>query len=237
MATSNFDYDYLKPHQPIGPLSSDFKGPGPQYKLPSLTGYRRHDPQSVHPKAPAWTFPGRYPDRNVKNDSPGPIYNIQRDHEGGVSLKGRLPSIRPTSAPGPGAYSPEHSGPSARTSGPSYSMTGRQHGNGRDLSPGPAAYSPERYSDRGRGATISGRHDTTGEDGSPGPAAYNPRLPGKEGVSIKGRYGGELESVGPGPAGYLPGLGDSTKRNTPAWSMGGRYGRSEVNDQPGPGII
>jgi hypothetical protein len=236
MSHSNWDYDYLKPHRPIGPTAADFNGPGPQYKLPSLTGYKRHDPQSVHPKAPAWTIPGRYPDRNIKNDTPGPIYDIARDHEGGVTIKGRLPSLRPGSAPGPGAYSPEHSGPSAKSTAPSYSIGGRHPTGARDLSPGPGAYSPERYSGEGRGATIAGRYQTTSEDHSPGPAAYKPRT-GRSGpeYSIKGRYNGEAENVGPGPAEYYPGIGDSTKRTLPSWSMGGRHRGANVDDLPGPG--
>lgn len=230
------EYDYLKPHRPIGPTAADFNGPGPQYKLPSLTGYKRHDPQSSHPKAPAWSIPGRYPERNVMNDTPGPIYDVSRNHEGGVTIKSRLPSLRPGSAPGPGAYAPEHSGPSARSTAPSYSMSGRHPKGVESQGPGPGAYSPGRYSDDVRGATITGRHETGTEEQSPGPAAYKPRT-GRSGpeYSIKGRYDNDLEAVGPGPGQYYPGIGDSTKRSLPSWSFGGRHDRSNVDDLPGPG--
>ena len=103
----------------------------------------------------------------------------------------------------------------------------------RDVGPGPAAYSPE--SRRKDGFSFGVRPNQFEEDKSPGPAAYKPRASRRDGFSIAGRPQDNIDDVGPGPAGYYPGIGDSTKRSLPAWSMGGKHRPVDADNLPGPG--
>ena len=103
----------------------------------------------------------------------------------------------------------------------------------RDTGPGPAAYSPETR--RKNGFSFGGRSEQQGEDNSPGPAAYHPQQSRRGGISMGGRPQDYMDDLGPGPGEYYPGLGDSTKRSLPAWSIAGRHREPDSDELPGPG--
>ena len=132
-------YNYTKPR---GPIAAMYSSPGPCYALPGLVGQKTHDPRSEHNKGPAYPFGVRH--GKFKDDcSPGPCYypspKYSRVGPDGVphySLYSRQKDGTMFKVPGPGAYSPEHSGPSAKFRAPTY-LFGIRHRNKRtDNTPG-----------------------------------------------------------------------------------------------------
>ena len=136
-------YNYTKPR---GPIAAMYSSPGPCYALPGLVGQPRHDPRSVHYKGPAYPFGIRH--GKFKDEcSPGPTYypspKIYRDGQDGTphySLYSRPRDSTLFKTPGPGAYSPEKSGPTARQSPPAYSFGTRHRGRKTDNVPGKYHY-------------------------------------------------------------------------------------------------
>ena len=132
-------YNYTKPR---GPIAAMYSSPGPCYALPGLVGQPRHDPRSVHYKGPAYPFGIRH--GKFKDEcSPGPTYypspKIYRDGQDGTphySLYSRPRDSTLFKTPGPGAYSPERAGPTAKSSPPAYSFGTRHRGRKTDNVPG-----------------------------------------------------------------------------------------------------
>ena len=137
-------YNYTKPR---GPIAAMYSSPGPCYALPGLVGQPRHDPRSVHYKGPAYPFGIRH--GKFKDEcSPGPTYypspKIYRDGQDGTphySLYSRPRDTMLFKTPGPGAYSPERSGPTAKSSPPAYSFGTRHRGRKTDDIPGKYIFS------------------------------------------------------------------------------------------------
>ena len=136
-------YNYTKPR---GPVSAMYGTPGPAvYQLPGLMGQTTHDPRSSHSKAPAYPFGVRH--GKYKDDcSPGPCHHLDskyyRDGKDGTpqySLYSRPKDCTQFRTPGPGAYSPESSGPMSKYEAPKYSFGTR--GKYRRLDNTPAANS------------------------------------------------------------------------------------------------
>lgn len=133
-------YQYTLPR---GPVMASFRGPGPCYGLPGLTGQVGHDARSTHNRAPGY-YMGLRLRSSQKSASPGPVYlpqhKIYRDGKDGtphISLGDRRPMTAGLAVPGPGAYSPERTrGSSAHLQAPSYSFRKRTALARRDKTPG-----------------------------------------------------------------------------------------------------
>lgn len=103
-------YPYTRPR---GPVAAMFSSPGPIYKLPPLVGEKNHDFESIHIKAPAYSFGHRYK-INEYERSPGPaayaqnakVTNHGPDPGPSFSLKQRLDSKIHSVGPGPAQYLP-----------------------------------------------------------------------------------------------------------------------------------
>jgi len=181
-------YEYTKPR---GPIAAMYSSPGPCYGLPTLIGQQTHDPRSVHNKFPSYSFGIRH--GKFKDDcSPGPCYypdpKIYRDGKDGTqhySLYGRQRDANLFKTPGPGAYSPETSGPMAHFRHPAYSFGTRNRHRRNDNTPAPNNYSlPGMIGKTVQSSkmqmpsyTLSGRQKTGSfaEDlaKAPGPGTYN----------------------------------------------------------------
>ena len=136
-------YNYTKPR---GPIAAMYSSPGPCYGLPGLVGQNTHDPRSVHHKGPAYPFGIRH--GKWRDDaSPGPCYLPQakcyRDGMDGAphySLYSRQRENLGFKTPGPGAYSPEASGPLSKYEAPKYSFGIRHRHRRTDNTPGKFHY-------------------------------------------------------------------------------------------------
>jgi hypothetical protein len=169
----------------------------------------------------------------ANNTSPSPVHREQyystmnRSTDRNMTeSKGRpghqTQSSRPL--PGPGTYSPEHSGPAARKTIQTYSFGSRPRQRSWDNDvPGPGSYSPEKSIDVPRsnrfaaGPTFGSRHRTS-VDNLPGPGSYNvnPHVT-RSGKSGGPRYsiGGRLQTDVPkdrSPVNRLPGFKDSQRQ-------------------------
>ncbi|NWR94286.1 ODF3A protein, partial [Furnarius figulus] len=63
-----------RPHRPRGPISAQYRTPGPKYGAPSNVGYQQHDP--TRHRAPAYTF-GLKAWLDPLNRTPGPKYLVR----------------------------------------------------------------------------------------------------------------------------------------------------------------
>merc|ERR1712113_614689 len=139
-----------RPHRPRGPISAQFKSPGPKYGLPAALG----NPQ-MHDKrkniAPAYSFGVKH--KNFTNNhSPGPKFNIEasltRHGRSGAphySLYSRTQSAKAFNTPGPGTYRNENVKVTHKGA-PKYSLSSRAKSGGTNKTPGPAAYMLPRSS-------------------------------------------------------------------------------------------
>lgn len=133
-------YNYTIPRRP--PAAS-FRGPGPCYALPGLTGQRNHDPRSTFFKRPAYVF-GLRPVVPPNFCTPAPYFVSPKIHRDGkdasieYSMTGRPRGIKPPLVPGPGAYSPLMT---HFTRIPAYSMGMRTRLRRSDSNPAPNCYS------------------------------------------------------------------------------------------------
>ncbi|GAB1864338.1 Outer dense fiber protein 3 [Camponotus japonicus] len=208
-------------------------GPGPVYKLPTLIGYRDHDP-SRH-RNPAYSMRARI---GIKTYAigPGPHYNIRNLTKSGSD---RPPAYTITDRkilklqdlmPGPGAYSPELCPPmNHNRRAPAYSMKSRGVIRILDEGPGPNSYSlptcigPKVPDKRAQGAfSISHYHEIREKFMSPGPAAYiniDYNMIKRRGpaYSLKGRHILSEKYRSPAPVFYP--LYDTQKR-APMYSFG-----------------
>merc|ERR1712232_708950 len=136
-------YNYTKPR---GPIAAMYSSPGPCYGLPGLVGERGHDSRSVHCKGASYSFGirhGKYKD----DSSPGPCYALKKgyyrdgwDGSPHYSLYGRTKDRVNFCTPGPGAYSPENSGPQSFDSPPAFSFGTRHRHRRTDNTPAPNSY-------------------------------------------------------------------------------------------------
>lgn len=129
--------------KPRGPIAAMYNSPGPMvYSLPTLVGSQTHDPRSEKPKLPSWSFGTKHASL-TEDASPGPVHHpdakITRSGKDGTPLYSLYSRPRdPTmfQPPGPGAYSPEKSGPSANYQSPRHSFGARTRLRAMDKNPG-----------------------------------------------------------------------------------------------------
>ncbi len=128
---------------PRVPVMATFSGPGPVvYPLPTLVGQKGHDPRTEHEKAPAWPFGVKH-GKFFDDCSPGPVHYpdvtvTRRGKDGTPHFSLHSRPLDPTNfhVPGPGAYSPEKSGPSANYQSPRFSFGHRNRLRASDKNPG-----------------------------------------------------------------------------------------------------
>lgn len=237
-------YQHVKPR---GPIAAMYSSPGPCYGLPGLVGQNLHDPRSVHNKGPAYPFGVRH--GKYKDDcSPGPCYypdvKVFRDGRDGTphySLYSKQQDISGFKTPGPGAYSPEKTGPTAKYLAPIYSFGTRHRHRRTDNTPAPNCYtlpnmlggtvqSGKRqapcYSLTGRSRTGSFHEDL---QKTPGPGAYNTTDP-QQYKDKSPQYSMTSRNIMPGDTTQKPGPGAHspekvyvTKRLAPQFSFGIRH--------------
>jgi len=211
-------YEYTKPR---GPIAAMYNSPGPAYGLPSLVGDKVHDPRSVHTKYPAFSFGVRH--GKFKDDAgPGPAYlpksKVYRDGHDGTphySLYARQNVAEPFRTPGPGAYRPEHAGPTAKKGQPAYSFGTRPTNRKADSVPAANAY------------TLPGMIGCTVQSGKPQAPCY----------SLRSRTGaGKDDGKVPGPGAYNITDPNLYKDKAPQFSMTSRNMMpSDATQKPGPG--
>lgn len=214
-------YNYTKPRAPIAAM---YSSPGPCYGLPGLVGQNVHDPRSVHYKGAAYSFGTRH--GKWRDDcSPGPthfpdpkIYRDGRDGTPHYSLYGRQKDGANFPVPGPGAYTPERSGPSAKYMPPSYSFGTRHRHRSTDKTPGPNNY------------TLPGMLGGTVMSGKRQAPCYS--LTGR---SKTGGFHEDLQKT-PGPGNYNTLEPNTTKSRAPIYSMTSRNVMpGDSTKKPGPG--
>ena len=216
------DYNYTKPRGPVGAM---YSSPGPAvYQLPGLLGQNTHDPRSTQNKAPAYCFGVRH--GKLKDDcSPGPQYHpdakYYRDGKDGTpqySLFSRPKTGTQFHTPGPGAYSPESSGPVSKYEAPKYSFGTRGKHRRTDNVPAPNSYSlPEMT-----GNTIQSKKRQAPQ--------YS-----MTGRSKIGGFHEDLQKT-PGPGSYKTMSPDTWKNKSPHYSMTSRNNMpGDTTKKPGPG--
>ncbi|VDN13510.1 unnamed protein product [Dibothriocephalus latus] len=136
-------YNYTVPRKPV---AASYGNPGPCYTLPSLTGYPKHDPQSVHIREPQWSFGIKH--ENEVNSGPGPGYYLSSDvsrhgkeAKMPCSMKGQRKDSAKAITPGANAY---NTGPSFKANthkAPVYSFRTKPNDLSRGDFPAPNAYS------------------------------------------------------------------------------------------------
>lgn len=135
-------YNYTKPRRPV---AACYSSPGPIYGLPSLIGYHNHDPLSVHPKNPAYTF-GHRGKWGSHSFTTGPSETYQCDEAGAMkavypcaprySLCGRPKDYDLEGLKVPIAYKGVETDYTTVTRPPAYSMAGRHPVCKLEVSPG-----------------------------------------------------------------------------------------------------
>ncbi|KAK2188774.1 hypothetical protein NP493_123g07010 [Ridgeia piscesae] len=237
-------YEYTKPRMPIAAM---YASPGPCYGLPSLVGRTTHDPRSVHFRSPAYAFGIRH-GKMTDDCSPGPchlpeqkIYRDGRDGTPHYSLYSRRSGPSPFKTPGPGAHSPEKSGPSAYYRAPAYTFRPRTKLRQTDGAPAPNAYSLDamlgrtvrsskrqapQFSMTGRSKVGSFYEDHAK---TPGPANYTTSNPDTYKLKAP-TYSMIARNVMPGDSCLKPGPGAHSpervyinKRQMPSFSFGIRH--------------
>jgi hypothetical protein len=215
-------YNYTKPRRPIAAM---YNSPGPCYGLPSLVGKEKHDPRSVHGRAPAWPLGvrhGKYRDEA----GPGPAYlpdpKILRNGKDGsphYSLYSRPKEFSLYSVPGPGAYAPEKTiGNNYYTRAAAYSFGIRHRERSTDDIPGPNKYSLDPM----LGKTVrSEKHSAP---------IYS--------LTSRSKIGGFHEDLQktPGPGNYSVTEPATYKDKAPVYSLTGRNVMpGDSTQKPGPG--
>lgn len=237
-------YEYTKPR---GPIAAMYGSPGPCYALPGLVGQAAHDPRSVHAKGASYPFGIRH--GKWRDDcSPGPCYyphpKIYRNGHDGTphySLYSRQKEQKNSETPGPGAYSPEASGPSSGVMAPRFSFGIRHRHRRADNSPAANSYtlpgqlgktvqSSKRqapcFSLRGRSNTGSFHEDL---QKTPGPGAYlttDPNIYKDQAPHFSMTSRNVLpgdSTTKPGPGAHSPEKVYITKKLPPAFSFGIRH--------------
>ncbi|PIK41101.1 outer dense fiber protein 3 [Apostichopus japonicus] len=232
--------DTYQPTKARGPIAAMFASPGPRYALPSNTGTTQHDIRKK--KAPAYSFGVRH--RKFTDDcSPGPRYLVTQGYldlaamESLIILYSRPIDPQQFSTPGPGNYSPEKAGKSAKFSAPAYSFGGRTRGSKFDKCPAPNNYSlPQILGGRSIAMSsapvysMTGRSKIGGFDAdlqkTPGPCTYNVTNPSiykmkSAQYSMTGRNVMPSDATRkPGPGQHSPEKVNINKQKYPSFSFG-----------------
>lgn len=215
-------YNYTKPRVPI---AAQYGSPGPAYALPSLFGYREHDPRSVHTRQPAYPFGVQHADLST-NCGPGPAkyYPDTRVHRDGpdgsprYSLYGRRKDLEPFKTPGPGTYSTDAGSNRTSEKSPAYSFGATFPPLNVDSNPAPNAYCPP---------SLIGRTAISTKRQAPAYTIYS-----------RSKTGGFYEDFAktPGPGTYQATSPDQYKIKQPVYSMIGRnMAPGDTTQKPGPG--
>ncbi|VUZ55579.1 unnamed protein product [Hymenolepis diminuta] len=213
MSSANLDYPYTKPRAPI---SAMFSSPGPIYKLPTLVGEKGHDFESIHYKAPSYSFGHRTKLHKPGECSPGPAAYAQNPK---MTTRGEF-------------------------LGPSYTLKYRTDKTDTSSSPGPAEYLPNFSTvlPKSPEYKFGLRPDISNKNPTPGPNAYSlpapdilSEKPSAPQYSIAGRTGRKNIETTPGPAEYALGSPDVIKTAAPKYTMGAQLPKENVADRsPGP---
>jgi len=214
-------YNYTKPRAPIAAMIG---GPGPCYGLPGHVGQNLHDPRSSYNRAPAYPFGVRH--GKWRDDcSPGPCYypntKVYRDGSDGTphySLYSRQKDGTSFKTPGPGAYSPHHSGPTAHYRHPAYSFGIRHRHRLTDNTPAANSY------------TLDPQLGNTVRSGKRQAPIYS--LTGRSKI---GSFHEDLQKT-PGPGTYTTTDPNQYKNKLPLYSMTSRNVMpGDSTTKPGPG--
>jgi len=210
--------------KPRMPIAAMYNSPGPCYSLPGLVGTMDHDYRSVHRQNPSWHFGIRH--GKLKDDaSPGPCYlpthKCYRDGLDGTphfSLHDKHKDLSQFNNPGPGAYAPESSGPTAKFQAPKFSFGTRHRNRRTDNTPGPNNYSlppmtgktTESHKRAAPVYSLVGRNKMGGFDEdlarTPGPGAYTMPQPSLN-KNASPHYSMTSRNVMPGDSTQKPGPG------------------------------
>uniref|UniRef100_A0A3P9LDB9 Tripartite motif containing 35-30 n=1 Tax=Oryzias latipes TaxID=8090 RepID=A0A3P9LDB9_ORYLA len=216
-----------RPHKPRGPISAQFRSPGPKYELPSITGCVLQE--STKRTAPAFTIGTRVKERPR---SPGPELSFISTGKNtqGITFGKMLPPPKSFQVPGPGTYCPERSEHVTFPRVRDFSLAGRHPEKKKDVTPGPAAYNLFEKNPKAPSYTLKGRTKSGDLYGypnqNPGPAAYkavnsDTYLKKAPHYSFQGRNFMPLDKTNtPGPAQYHPKGESLTKRNAPCFTFG-----------------
>jgi len=241
-------YNYTRPR---GPIAAMEKGPGPGHYLPTLTGYKDHDPRSVHQRGPAYQFGMPYGPTYGPN-SPGPchlpdakVLRSGRSSGRSYTIYPRIPELRKFSAPPPGSYDARPQS-LIKTRAPEYSFGIICPPISGDKTPAPNTYAPVSVFGRSvlsevkqpPAYSIYGRSKTGGFDEdfhkTPGPGAYsavdtNCYKKKRPQYSIIGRTPMPGDSTQkPGPGAHNPEAVIMTKKISPRYSFGIRHSEYEA---------
>ncbi|VDD74526.1 unnamed protein product [Mesocestoides corti] len=204
-------YPYTRPRGPIGAMN---RGPGPIYMLPPLLGEKDHDFESIHNKAPAYSF-GRILKGLSYSRSPGPAAYAQNPHvtnHGNMdgprfTMKPRLPTDASTVGPGPAKYNPTDDLIHPRP--PQFQFGVRLNDIMKSQAPAPNTYSLPRP-------------DVVSTKNAAPKFTLGPRL---EGLT---------PAKNPGPADYTIGSAEITKPSAPKFSIGATLPGLSLKKMPGP---
>lgn len=234
-----------------GPISSDFKTPGPgAFTIPSTIGDRASTNVTKGQKAPSFTF-GTKPEEKRDLFVPGPgTYNIA-----GLSEKGKDTVSAPTMAPklrepegfktpAPGAYNPEKAEQCVLSASPMYTFGSKIRDPKPADIPAPGTYCPEK-SDTVLATTpaytFGIKHKDLRPDDVPAPGAYCPeRADTVLAVTPAYTFGTKPKDAKPddfpAPGKYnVPGT-DTYKNKSPAYTLSYRTNiPSDHTKKPGPG--
>ncbi|VDK35448.1 unnamed protein product [Taenia asiatica] len=231
MGEEKLGYPYTRPRAPI---YATYGSPGPVYKLPPLLGEKDHDFESIHIKAPAYSFGHQYKNLHYEA-SPGPAaypQNGKMTNHGlmqgpSYTLKQRLDPDPSTPGPGPAQYLPNDNAMHPRSPGYQFGLAAPDllKNNG----PAPNAYSlprPDIISNKTSAPqyTLGGQNDGLSAPKNPGPADYtvgSPEItkPAAPKFSMGATLPIPLKPM-PGPADYRVDDVGITRPRAPKFSMG-----------------
>lgn len=212
----------------------------------SLQSQRTIHSISTCKSSPKYTFRGRYADsKKPTADHPGPghysgsIDSIKYENTPKYGFHGpaRDP-VRPSTAPGPGQYTPGTTSKNQPSHG--FGTSIRKGSPDRSAEPGPGAYTSSPRIGEGPKFSAGARREPALSKDTPGPGAYTDVGHGSiKDAAPKFRFGSSgrhqvKNSSSPGPAQYTPSDPSQTSREYGF----GTSGRKEANGpkiEPGPG--
>lgn len=206
-------------------------GPGPRYMLPAA---------DTGPKYSLGAKLGS--SLGGKSAGPGPAYNVSpgltskgKTSTPAFTMAGRHKDSKMHRLPGPGAYSPENVKIDKGKTLPAYTMAGRTKSKKADATPGANSYKLKSTVGEGPKISMTGRSKLGGFDqdfakapgpgkyGVPNPESYKKKPPA---FTMAGRTKVPQDATkkpGPGAHKVNDVSGLSTKKRTPAFTMGTRH--------------